>query len=168
MSSTAVPSVISQSSLTTTTKALITLACAVPVISGGYFAFARVKGDICLVQGAFPIRCVFLSLFINDLFRGLVSSATPMSALTTVDVKIFRHEFVTIFRFSEARTLHPTDISIIEHINDNHIRYEEDNEMVFVARELIDRIRKTAEKPSAPRTRIGRYGMYSQFTTRRR
>ncbi|KAF9458935.1 hypothetical protein BDZ94DRAFT_1150656, partial [Collybia nuda] len=85
------------------------------------FAFARVNGDICLVQ---------------------VSLDTPASALTTVDVKIFRHEFITIFRLSETKTLHPADISIIESIDDYHTRYEEETETVFLARELMEHMRK--------------------------
>ncbi|KAF8231029.1 hypothetical protein L208DRAFT_1209509, partial [Tricholoma matsutake] len=89
-----------------------------------YFAFARVKDQICLVQ---------------------VSLDTPMSALTTVDAKIFRHEFITIFRLSETKTLHPSDISIVELINDYHLRYEEENETVFLARELMDRMRMMTE-----------------------
>jgi len=140
---TVVASVLSQPNLTAT-KALSDVPALVPVITGCYFAFARVKGDVCLVQ---------------------VSSSMPIStfsALTTVDVKIFRHEFITIFRFSEARTLHPADISIIECIDDDHIRYEERHEMVFVARELIDRILKMTEKPSTPRVRLSRFG--TRFT----
>ena len=61
----------------------------------------------------------------------LVSHATPASALTAVDVKIFRHEFITIFRFSEATSLHPADICILEPIDEGLTRYEEENETVF-------------------------------------
>jgi hypothetical protein len=102
---------------------------------------------------------------INVVFRDTVSLDTPTSALTTVDAKIFRHEFITIFRLTETKTLHPADISIIELINDYHIRYEEENETVFLARELMDRMRKMTEKPPIPRTRIMRYG--TQFAPRR-
>jgi hypothetical protein len=80
-----------------------------------------------------------------------------MSALTTVDAKVFRHEFTTIFRLSEINTFHPADISIIEAIEDYHVRYEEENETVFVARELLDRMRKMTEKPKTSRTGISRY-----------
>ncbi|KAF9446439.1 hypothetical protein P691DRAFT_609392, partial [Macrolepiota fuliginosa MF-IS2] len=93
-------------------------------VEGGYFAFASIKGDVNLVQ---------------------VSYATPASALTTVDVKIFRHEFITIFRFTEARTLHPSDICILEPIDDQLTRYEEENDTVFLAKELMDRMRKLTD-----------------------
>lgn len=86
----------------------------------GYFAFAYIRGVVNLVQ---------------------VSSATPTSALTTVDVKIFRHEFINIFRLIEVRTLHPADISILESIDDNLTHYEEDKETVYLAKELITRVR---------------------------
>ncbi|KAF9003298.1 hypothetical protein BDQ17DRAFT_1355952 [Cyathus striatus] len=95
-----------------------------PTISGGSFAFARVHGDVCLVQ---------------------VSDDTPASALTTVDVKIFRHEFISIFRLSECRTLHPADIVILETIDDHMTRYEEDSETVFLAKDLMDRLWKMSD-----------------------
>jgi hypothetical protein len=72
----------------------------------------------------------------------LASYATPASALTTVDVKVFRHEFISIFRFAEYRTLHPTDITILEPIDEQLIRYEEDNETVFLARDVMERMKK--------------------------
>jgi hypothetical protein len=74
-----------------------------------------------------------------------VSDATPASALTTVDVKIFRHEFINIFRFSEARTLHPADINILESIDDNFKHYEEDKETVYLAKELVGRMRNVTD-----------------------
>jgi len=67
---------------------------------------------------------------------------TPASALTTVDVKIFRHEFVTIFRFSTAKAFHPSDIQIVEEIDDQLKCYEEDKETVFLAKEAMERLRK--------------------------
>jgi len=93
-------------------------------MSDGYFAFARIKGDVCLVQASY---------------------ATPASALTAVDVKVFRHEFISIFRFSEFRTLHPSDISILEPIDDRLTKYEEDNETVFLARNVMERMRKLTD-----------------------
>jgi hypothetical protein len=95
-----------------------------PHTSDGYFAFARIKGDVCLVQASY---------------------ATPASALTAVDVKVFRHEFISIFRFSEFRTLHPSDICILEPIDDRLTRYEEDNETVFLARNVMERMRKLTD-----------------------
>ncbi|CAA7268533.1 unnamed protein product [Cyclocybe aegerita] len=90
--------------------------------AGGYtFAFARVKGELCLVQ---------------------VSSSTPVSALTPLDIKLFRHEFISIFRFAGARTLHPADIAIVEPIDERLTKYEEENETVFLARGVMERMRR--------------------------
>ena len=71
--------------------------------------------------------------------------STPVTALSTVDVKVFRHEFINIFRFSDERTLHPVDINIIEPINDELIRYEEENETVFLARDIMQHMRKLTD-----------------------
>jgi len=100
--------------------------------SDGYFAFARINDEVYLVQ---------------------VSCATPASALTTVDVKIFRHEFITIFRFSESKTFHPADICIVEPIDDRSTRYEEENETVFLARDLVARMRMMANQPRMGQSR---------------
>jgi len=64
-----------------------------------------------------------------------------VSALTTVDVKIFRHEFINIFRLIESRTLHPADINILESIDDSLTHYERDKETVYLAKELINCMR---------------------------
>jgi len=88
-----------------------------------YFAFAQIKGDVCLVQ----------------------ASSMPMSALSAVDVKIFRHEFISIFRFAENCSLHPADIRILEPIDDRLTRYEEDSETVFLARNVMERMRKLTD-----------------------
>ncbi|KAF5380162.1 hypothetical protein D9615_006196 [Tricholomella constricta] len=126
----------------------MTNSCMPPVVNSGYFAFARIKGDVCLVQ---------------------VSLDTPASALTTVDVKIFRHEFITIFRLLETRTLHPSDISIIEPINEFHTRYEEENGTVFLARELMGRMQKMSMAEQHTRARIPRPpGRYSTQSSRHR
>jgi len=98
--------------------------------SDGKFGFARITGFFALVQ---------------------VSHATPLSALGTVDVKVFRHEFINIFRFSERRTLHPNDINFIEQIDDDCVRYEEDNETVFLSRDAMDLMRKLID----PRKTMG-------------
>ncbi|PPQ72500.1 hypothetical protein CVT26_003590 [Gymnopilus dilepis] len=90
----------------------------------GYFAFARIQGEVFLVQASY---------------------ATPVSALTAVDVKVFRHEFISIFRFSEYRTLHPSDICILEPIDHHLTRYEEENETVFLARNVMERMRKLTD-----------------------
>lgn len=82
-----------------------------------------------------------------------VSAMTPASALTTIDVKLFRHEFITIFRLSTTMTVHPADIRIIELIDDELMRYEVDNETVFLARELMERMRKLTDRGVRPQQR---------------
>ncbi|KAJ7484331.1 hypothetical protein FB451DRAFT_1232152 [Mycena latifolia] len=100
---------------------------AVPAVDDGQFAIARVNGAIRLVQ---------------------VSLATPASALTTVDVKIFRHEFIHIFRYLECKTLHPADVHILELIDDRQKTYEEENDTVFLAKDVMERISKlTSARP---------------------
>ncbi|KAK1223478.1 hypothetical protein PQX77_013636 [Marasmius sp. AFHP31] len=94
----------------------------------GYFAFAKIKDEVCVVQ---------------------VPSSTPITALTTVDMKIFRHEFVTIFRLQEIRTMHPDDVYIIETIDDRLKCYEEEKETVFLAKEVVQKLRKLS-MPSRP------------------
>ncbi|KAJ3841747.1 hypothetical protein F5878DRAFT_531113 [Lentinula raphanica] len=104
-----------------------------PTIEKGRFAFARIQGEICLVQ---------------------VSSLTPaQSPLTTVDVKIFRHEFITIFRLTSTTTLHPSDIKVIEFIDDQLVCYEEEKGTVFLAKNVMERLRKLTLPvfPIAPR-----------------
>lgn len=70
-----------------------------------------------------------------------------MSAFMPVDVSIFRHEFITIFRFEEATTLHPADFSLIECIDDSLLRYEEENETVFLAKDVMERLRQLTVDP---------------------
>ncbi|KAJ7669419.1 hypothetical protein DFH06DRAFT_1180906 [Mycena polygramma] len=100
-----------------------------PSVDGGQFAIARVNGVIRLVQ---------------------VSLATPASALTTVDVKIFRHEFIHIFRYLECKTLHPTEVHIIEMIDDHHKTYEQENDTVFLAKDVMERISRLTSRAPAP------------------
>jgi hypothetical protein len=68
--------------------------------------------------GKRPAICMFSY---ECVIHGLVSLATPTSALPTVNTKIF----ISIFRLSETKVilvLHPAaDISITEPINDHHI-----------------------------------------------
>ncbi|KAF8970412.1 hypothetical protein BDZ97DRAFT_1754003 [Flammula alnicola] len=118
-----------------------------PHTSDGYFAFARIKGDVCLVQASY---------------------ATPVSALTTVDVKIFKHEFISIFRFSEYRTLHPSDICILEPIDEQLTRYEEENETVFLARDVMERMRKlTDPRRSSFGVQGGKFGRRTMVVRQR-
>ncbi|KZT68386.1 hypothetical protein DAEQUDRAFT_727957 [Daedalea quercina L-15889] len=88
------------------------------------FAFAQVQGKVCLVQ-------------VSHAYQGSMASA-----LVPSDVHIFRHEFITQFRFSHSAALHPADIHIIEPIDEEHTLYEEEKGIVFLARELMARLQK--------------------------
>ncbi|KAL7284021.1 hypothetical protein ACG7TL_001295 [Trametes sanguinea] len=89
------------------------------------FALAQIKGDVCLVQ-------------VPD-----TSALGPMSsALMTADVNVFRHEFITLFRYSHSATVHPSDMHILEHIADHCTLYEEEKGTVFLARDVMARLQK--------------------------
>ncbi|KAH6909414.1 hypothetical protein BKA70DRAFT_1102392, partial [Coprinopsis sp. MPI-PUGE-AT-0042] len=90
------------------------------------FAFARVKGEVRLVQ---------------------FSCTAPKSPFLPVEVHLFRHEFITIFRFVETTTLHPSDFTIIECLDSSRLRYEEESETVFLAKDLIERLRQLTVDP---------------------
>jgi len=92
--------------------------------TGAQFAFASITGEICLVQ-VFP-----------------TDRESTSSALTTVDLNIFKHEFITIFRWSHQTTVHPNDMRILEQIDERCIRYEEENGTVFVAKDVVERLGK--------------------------
>lgn len=91
----------------------------------------------------------------------LVSSVAPVSALMTVDVKIFRHEFI-IFRLSETKTLHPADIRIVEVIDEQMTRYDEEHETVLLAKDLREKMRKMMMTRVMPHPR----SQYSQMRRR--
>lgn len=114
----------------------------IPATMGGRFAFARIKGDICLVQ------CTF-SAYVSPnchLNHCIVSPSGNASAHSAVNVKIFRHEFITIFRYSHSDTVHPSDIRILESIDEEFTRYEEENGTVFLAKDLMERLRSMTDR----------------------
>lgn len=90
------------------------------------------------------------------------------SALMAADVAVFRHEFITQFRYSHSATVHPADMHILEPIADHCTLYEEDKGTVFLARDVMARLTKltmAARRPayqahrprhslSPPRTRM--------------
>lgn len=65
-----------------------------------------------------------------------------ISALTPVDVNVFQHEFVTMFRWSYYTTIHPDNIRILETIDERFIRYEKESGTVFMAKDVMARLRK--------------------------
>ncbi|KAG2358501.1 hypothetical protein BDR07DRAFT_1417592 [Suillus spraguei] len=93
------------------------------------FAFARVKGDIYLVR-LHPIQ-----------------SDTSRESLGVI---VFRHEFVSIFRYSHNLCVSPEDI--------HRIRYEEDNGTVFLAKDLMTQLRRMIDASNMVRLQRGRQG----------
>ncbi|KAI0790519.1 hypothetical protein C8Q75DRAFT_733130 [Abortiporus biennis] len=85
------------------------------------FAFAQIKGDVCLVQ---------------------ISNPSLSSSLVASDVRVFRHELITIFRFSHSTSIHPSDIHILELLDDHSATYEEEKDTVFLARDVMARMQK--------------------------
>jgi len=76
---------------------------------------------------------------------GAIVSRSSATSLTSVDVKVFRHEFISIFRYDGTRSFHPADLRILEVIDSNSTRYEEENETVFLSRDVMDRISKLSD-----------------------
>lgn len=72
-----------------------------------------------------------------------------MSSLLPSDVLVFRHEFITQFRFSHSTSLHPADLHILEPIDEQHTLYEEEKGTVFLARELMARLQKLSSASAA-------------------
>lgn len=59
--------------------------------------------------------------------------------MTPVEVKVFRHEFISIFRYSQTLQVHPNDLVIIETIDNSFIRLEDDG-TVFLAKNIMARM----------------------------
>ncbi|KIK99663.1 hypothetical protein PAXRUDRAFT_131598 [Paxillus rubicundulus Ve08.2h10] len=95
--------------------------------SDAHFAFARVQGDVCLVQ----------------------HSGTPL-----LDIPIFRHEFVSIFRYSHRARVHPAEVKLLEPLDDHAVRYEEDSGTVFLAKDLMSRLKRIMD--ASARSKGGR------------
>ncbi|KAI0075972.1 hypothetical protein K474DRAFT_1574375, partial [Panus rudis PR-1116 ss-1] len=83
------------------------------------FAFAQIHGDVCLVQ-----------------------VSNPASSLMFSDVRVFRHEFITIFRYSHSTTVHPSDIVIFEWLDEGHALYEDEQQTVSLPRDVMGRLQK--------------------------
>ncbi|KAG0707990.1 hypothetical protein DFH29DRAFT_1075958 [Suillus ampliporus] len=101
------------------------------------FAFARIKGDICLVQ-LHPIQ-----------------SETSRESL---GILVFRHEFVSIFQYSHDLRVSPEDIRVLALLDGDRIRYEEDNGTVFLAKDLMAQLRRIIDASNMIRSRRGRLG----------
>lgn len=58
------------------------------------------------------------------------------------DVRIFRHEFITIFRYSHCASVHPSDFQVLEVLDERFAAYEEEKETVSLAREVMARMQR--------------------------
>lgn len=64
------------------------------------------------------------------------------SALIVSDVAVFRHEFITIFRYSHTATVHPADVHVLESIDERGALYDDEQGTVFLACALVERLRQ--------------------------
>ncbi|KAI0056608.1 hypothetical protein BV25DRAFT_1772438, partial [Artomyces pyxidatus] len=85
------------------------------------FALAQVHDDVCLVQ---------------------LPDTHVSSALAAVEAKIYCHEFITIFRYSHPAVIHPADFRVLEWLSEHSVLHEEEKETVFLARDVMDRLRR--------------------------
>ncbi|KAI0341370.1 hypothetical protein BDW22DRAFT_1303000, partial [Trametopsis cervina] len=85
------------------------------------FAFAQLKGDICLVQ---------------------VSDESLSSAFMVPDVKVFRHEFITIFRYSHTACVHPAEFRVLCAIDERSALHDEEKETVYLSKDVMSQLQK--------------------------
>ncbi|KAI5992868.1 hypothetical protein EDC04DRAFT_2549096, partial [Pisolithus marmoratus] len=105
------------------------------------FAFATIRGVVCLVQITTP------------------RSVGPTSA--PLDVTIFRHEFVSMWRYSHTVQLYPSEIGAFVALDTQSVRYEEDNGTIFLAKDLMSHLKgfmdaSTKSRASRSRPAAGR------------
>jgi len=110
------------------------------------FALAQVHSDVCLVQ-------VCSSL----------AHESCHSALSAIEAQIYAHEFITIFRYSHPAVLHPSAIRILEWLDDRSVLDEEDKGTVFLARDVMERLRRLTDR----RLSIGARSSFSSRGGRR-
>lgn len=110
--------------------------------STAFFAFAVIKGFVCLVQITTP--------------RSMDSTSVLL------DVSIFRHEFVSMWRYSHTVQLYPSEIGAFLALNTHSVRYEEDSGTIFLAKDLMCHLKgfmdaSTKSKASRSRPASGRW-----------
>jgi hypothetical protein len=126
------------------------------------FALAQVHSDVCLVQGKvqsspsalrnppFLMRPPPPFLFSPSLHIHPVCSSLALegchSALSAIEAQIYAHEFITIFRYSHPAVLHPSDIRILEWLDEQSVLDEEDKGTVFLARDVMERLRRLTDR----------------------
>ena len=118
------------------------------------FALAQVHGDVCLVQGELlppsPVPSVHLKSVPPFSFCFTVCSSLAHeschSALSAVEAQIYAHEFITIFRYSHPAVLHPSDIRILEWLDEQSVLDEADKGTVFLARDVMERLSRLTDR----------------------
>lgn len=63
------------------------------------------------------------------------------STSVMLNVSIFRHEFVSMWRFSHTVQLYPAEIGAFVALDTQSIRYEEDSGTIFLAKDLMWRLK---------------------------
>ncbi|KAI6045281.1 hypothetical protein EDC04DRAFT_138131 [Pisolithus marmoratus] len=102
-----------------------------------FFAFASIKGIVCLVQITTP--------------RSMDPTSVPL------DVSVFRHEFVSMWRYSHTVQLYPSEIGAFVALDRQSVRYEEDSGTIFLAKDLMCHLKgfmDASTKSKAPRGRL--------------
>ena len=88
------------------------------------------------------------------------------SPLMAADVKVFRHEFITIFRYSHSTSVHPADMHVLYALDARCALYEEDKGTVFLAKDTMAHMQKLtalARGASMQRARQGRPSRMGRF-----
>jgi hypothetical protein len=133
------------------------------------FALAQVHSDVCLMQGKvhlhqlsaapFLMRSPWFSLppslppcvrpvfplHINPVCSSLAHESCH-SALSVIEAQIYAHEFITIFWYSHPAMLHPSDIQILEWLDEQSVLDEEDKGTVFLAWDVMERLRRLTDR----------------------
>lgn len=98
----------------------------------GGFAFARVQGEICLVQISRP-------------------PVPKMPAPATIDLAVFRHELVSIFRHSHRVRIPARDVRVLEPLEPGWVHHEPESGTVFLAKDLALRLRRMSDASATMR-----------------
>ncbi|KAK0204241.1 hypothetical protein DFS33DRAFT_871653 [Desarmillaria ectypa] len=109
----------------------------------GKFAFARLCSDreVYLVQLT-EESCRFLCGDLSCPQNAPNTCCTNDTQNMSITLRLFRHEFISIFRLAGSKTLRLSDIRILEVIDDTAKRYEEEQGVVFLARGLVSGMRR--------------------------
>ena len=86
--------------------------------------------------------------------------------LPVADAKVFRHEFITIFRYSHSTTVHPADMHVLYPLDERCALYEEEKGTVFLAKDAMAQMQKLTalSRPTglyAPHGRSPRAGKFA-------